>query len=92
MLDTADFVPSESILQLKARTLRNQTTPRRGRPASSAPDPELLAPLVDLYNQHEGDLDAIFNVRVRNTPHPPAPIARSPFASPTPTPTPTTTP
>eukprot|EP00614_Pseudopedinella_elastica_P024167 CAMPEP_0172622542 /NCGR_PEP_ID=MMETSP1068-20121228/121213_1 /TAXON_ID=35684 /ORGANISM="Pseudopedinella elastica, Strain CCMP716" /LENGTH=235 /DNA_ID=CAMNT_0013430727 /DNA_START=28 /DNA_END=735 /DNA_ORIENTATION=- len=57
----AGFVPSESILQLKGRTLRNQRTPMRGRPPPPEPaEEDFVTPLVDLYNKHSGDLVKMF--------------------------------
>ncbi len=54
------FVPSESILDLRMRTLRNKATPMRGRPSKSDCEDVDTSPLVSLYSRHRGDLDAIF--------------------------------
>jgi len=56
----AGFIPSESILGLKSRTLRHQTTPMRGRPPKTEALDIDISPLVDLYTKHQGDLGAIF--------------------------------
>jgi hypothetical protein len=62
----SDFIPHPTILQLKARSLRNESTPLRGRPPPTPRSKEKMRaeiePLVDLYNKFEGDLDKIFEV------------------------------
>ena len=52
----AGFVPSESILGLKSRSLRHSATPMRGRPkaAEASPSDVDTSPLVDLYTKHQG--------------------------------------
>mmetsp|Transcript_46141 Transcript_46141/g.59276 ORF Transcript_46141/g.59276 Transcript_46141/m.59276 type:complete len:239 (-) Transcript_46141:304-1020(-) len=57
---SADHItPHPTLLQLKARSLRNACTPMKGKPPPSGDlDP---SPLVDLYNEHLGDLDKIFD-------------------------------
>jgi hypothetical protein len=54
------FVPSESILQFKADILARSRKSPVSATVLVAPDDAMLAPLLDLYMKHGGDLVAIF--------------------------------
>jgi hypothetical protein len=60
------FVPSESILMFKAQALSRSraSVGKRGAPLLAAtkvsPDDESLAPIIALYEKHEGDIEKIF--------------------------------